>query len=201
MEDLIKDDATFEVYHNSEGAEILNENRVLMSYPSEKSSFQVFLGADGDYDLYFEGEDKTTDTKTGTDTTGTKPKYDPEKIAQGITASAGALGSVASTIQAFKGDGSKPKSAKRQLKDVCGRKPLLKKKRAEYDKCVVNYNAGNVQRMAQQQQETASTTTQAETTPTPDNKKRNLIIGVVVVGLLVTAFVGYKKGWFGSKAG
>ena len=30
MEDLIKDDATFEVYHNSEGAEILNENRVLM---------------------------------------------------------------------------------------------------------------------------------------------------------------------------
>ena len=55
--------------------------------------------------------------------------------------------------------------------------------------------------MAQQTQETAPTTTQAETTPTPDNKKRNIIIGVVVVGLLVTAFVGYKKGWFGSKAG
>jgi hypothetical protein len=46
MEDLIKNDATFEVFANSEGAELLN-NRVLLSYPSEKSSFDVFLGADG----------------------------------------------------------------------------------------------------------------------------------------------------------
>jgi len=193
MENLISNDSSFEVYHNSEGAEILNQNRVLMDYPSEKSSFQVFLGADGDYDLYFEGEDKTG-------TSEPKPKYDPEKIAQGVTATAGAISSIGSTIQAFKGDGTKPKSARKQLKDVCGRKPTLKKNRATYDNCVANYNAGNVgQRMAQQTQETAPT--QTEGTPPTDNKKRNMIIGVIVVGLLVTAFVGYKKGWFGKKAG
>jgi predicted nucleic acid-binding Zn ribbon protein len=27
-------------------------------------------------------------------------------------------------------------------------------------------------------------------------RRRNIIIGVVVVGLVVTAIVGYKKGWF-----
>jgi hypothetical protein len=29
-------------------------------------------------------------------------------------------------------------------------------------------------------------------------RRRNIIIGVVVVGVLVTAFIGYKKGWFGK---
>jgi hypothetical protein len=187
MEDLIKNDATFELYHNSEGAEILN-NRTLTTYPSEKSSFQVFLG--------FEGEE----TKPKTDTTKTKPTYDPEKIAQGVTATAGAISSVGSTIQAFKGDGTKAPSRRKQLKDVCGRKPVLKKNRGTYDKCVADYNAGKVggsTRMA----EPPPTETKTEETPPTDNKKRNIIIGVVVVGVLVTAFIGYKKGWFGKKAG
>ena len=55
MEDLIKNDATFELFANSEGSRLL-DNRVLLSYPSEKSSFDVFLGADGDYS-YFVPED------------------------------------------------------------------------------------------------------------------------------------------------
>jgi hypothetical protein len=29
-------------------------------------------------------------------------------------------------------------------------------------------------------------------------RKRNIIIGVVAVGLIVTAYFGYKKGWFGK---
>jgi hypothetical protein len=43
MENLINDNS-FEVYHNSEGAKILSWDRTLMQYPSEKSSFDVFLG-------------------------------------------------------------------------------------------------------------------------------------------------------------
>jgi len=188
MEDLIKNDATFEVYHNSEGGQLLN-NRVLLSYPSEKSSFDVFLG--------FNGEPTTTDPKTETKT---KPTIDPEKVAGAITSGASALGSVVATVQAFKGDGTKAPSRRKALKEVCGRKPLSKKKRGEYDKCVADYNAGKVggsTRMA----EPPPTETKTEETPPTDNKKRNIIIGVVVVAVIVTAFVGYKKGWFGKKAG
>jgi hypothetical protein len=190
MEDLIKNDATFEVYHNSEGAELLN-NRVLLSYPSEKSSFDVFLG--------FQGEDTPATTDAGT--TATKPKYDPEKIAQGVTATAGAISSIGSTIQAFKGDGTKAPSRRKQLKDVCGKKPLLKKNRGTYDKCVADYNAGKVggATSTKAPETTPTATTTEETPPTNNNKK--IIIGVVVVAVLVTAFVGYKKGWFGKKAG
>lgn len=183
MEDLIKNDSTFELYHNSEGAEILN-NRVLLSYPSEKSSFDVFLG--------FQGEDKPATTDT--DTTATKPKFDSEKIAQGITAGATALGSVVGTVQALKGDGTKAPSRRKSLKEVCGRKPLLKKKReGEYNQCVANFNAGNIPR-------TQTTGDDTPPPPPPTDNKNKIIIGVVVVAVLVTAFVGYKKGWFGKKA-
>ena len=29
-------------------------------------------------------------------------------------------------------------------------------------------------------------------------RRRNIIIGVVAVAVVVTAFIGYKKGWFGK---
>jgi hypothetical protein len=188
MEDLIKNDATFEVFANSEGAELL-DNRVLLSYPSEKSSFDVFLGVNG----YSNFEETTPPADAE------KRSVDPEKIAQGITATTGAISSVASTIQAFKGDGTKAPSRRKQLKEVCGNRPILKKNReGEYDKCVANYNAGKIGNV-----ETRTQTTSDNTPPPPppatDNKKRNIIIGVVVVGLLATAFIGYKKGWFGKQ--
>jgi hypothetical protein len=182
MEDLIKNDASFEVFANSEGAELL-ENRTLMSYPSEKSSYQVFLGVDG--------EEKKPDEK--------KTKIDPEKLAQGVTATASAISSVGSTIQAFKGDGSKPKSRRKELKDVCGRKPLLKKNRATYDKCVADYNAGKIGNVMPNNQRTSETPTETPPAEQPNNTKK-IVIGLVVVGVLVTAFIGYKKGWFAGKA-
>ena len=103
-------------------------------------------------------------------------------MAQGITAGATAVSSIGSTIQAFKGDGSKPKSKRKQLKDVCGRKPLLKKNRGEYDKCVANYNAGNVGASLDSKAPETTTATEEETKPTIDKKK--IIIGVVVVAFL-----------------
>lgn len=191
MEELIQNDATFEVYHNSEGGQLLN-NRVLLSYPSEKSSFDVFLG--------FEGEPTTTDPKTETKT---KPTIDPEKVAGAITSGASALGSVVATAQAFKGDGKKAPSRRKALKEVCGRKPTLKKNRGTYDKCVADYNAGKLGGSTSTKApdtDTNTNTTQDEQTPPPNNTKK-IIIGVVVVAVIVTAFVGYKKGWFGKKAG
>ena len=150
MEDLIRDDATFEVYHNSEGGQLLN-NRVLLSYPSERSSFQVDLGFDG-YSNFLPTIPLLTDEQLKalqqkeTEAKANKTKLDPEKVAGAITSGASALGSVVATAQAFKGDGTKAPSRRKALKEVCGRKPLSKKKQGStgYTKCVADYNAGKV---------------------------------------------------------
>ena len=43
MDDLLMNDSSFEVYSNSDGARILANNRLLLNYPDEKNSFDVFL--------------------------------------------------------------------------------------------------------------------------------------------------------------
>ena len=201
MEDLIRNDATFEVYHNSEGGQLLN-NRVLLSYPSERSSFQVDLGFEGHSNflptipLLTEEQLKALKEKEN------KPKLDPEKVAGAITSGASALGSVVATAQAFKGDGTKAPSRRKALKDVCGRKPLSKKKQQStgYAKCVADYNAGKLGGSTDTRTPDTNTNTNTDETPPPNNNKK-IIIGVVVVAVIVTAFIGYKKGWFGKKAG
>ena len=206
MEDLIKNDATFEVYHNSEGGQLLN-NRVLLSYPSERSSFQVDLGFDG-YSNFLPTIPLLTDEQLKAlqqkeKETKTKPKIDPEKVAGAITSGASALGSVVATAQAFKGDGTKAPSRRKALKEVCGRRPILKKNRkGTYDKCVADYNAGKVGGATNTRaSETNTNTNTDETPPPPKDNTKVIIIGVVVVAVIVTAFIGYKKGWFGKKAG
>lgn len=184
MEDLINNDIQFELFSNSSGAGMLD--RTLMSYPNEKTSFDVFLGTDGNMSDYSHFENEPTPTKSS---------YDPEKIATGITATAGAISAVGSTIQAFKGDGTKPKSQRKQLKEVCGRKPVLNKNRAKYDKCVADYNAGKTGGTS-----TPSVTETKSDIPPPPNNTKKIIIGLVVVGVVVTAIYGYKKGWFSKKA-
>lgn len=172
MEDLLINDASYEVYASSEGAELL-ENRTLMDYPSEKSSFQVFLGFQGDKPK------------------GEKPKVDPQKISDAITSGAGAIGSVASTVQAFQNP------AKRELKDVCGRKPLLKKNiTQEYKDCVKKYYASKNQPPVTEKDNSQPSTPSIETNK---NKTRNIIIGVVAVGVVATVIIGFKQGWFGKK--
>ena len=204
MEDLIRNDATFEVYHNSEGGQLLN-NRVLLSYPSERSSFQVDLGFDGysnflpTIPLLTEEELKILQQKEE-EAKANKTKLDPEKVAGAVTSGASALGSVVATAQAFKGDGTKAPSRRKALKEVCGRKPLTKKKQEStgYTKCVADYNAGKIG--GSTNTKAPDTNTNTDETPPPNNNKK-IIIGVVVVAVIVTAFIGYKKGWFGKKAG
>lgn len=194
MEDLIKNDATFELFANSEGGRLL-DNRVLLSYPSERSSFQVDLGFDGDYSDFSPTVPIIVPVKE-------KRTYDPDKIVGAISSGASAIGSVASTVQAFKGDGTKPPSRRKALKEVCGRRPILKKKReGRYNTCVDDYNAGKIGNAGNK---APTGNAPSEPTPieeTPPNNKNKIIIGaVVVVALVVTAFIGYKKGWFGKKS-
>ena len=189
MENLLENDSTFELFTSSNDGNMFR-NRVLTTMPSEKSSFQVYLGFQGDED----------DKKTDEDADKNKPKreYDPEKIAQGVSATASAVSSIGSTVQAFKGDGTRPKSRRKQLKEVCGRKPIFGKQKKGYSKCVAEYNAGKI-----------GTQTNTKTAddmpppppPTPPKDNTKIIVGsVIVVAILVTAFIGYKKGWFGVKA-
>lgn len=214
MEDLLNNDSTFELFTNSSDSEILN--KTLMSYPSEKSSFDVFLGADGDdmFDYsYFEDteeqkrkaeEEQKRKAEEEAKKKSEERKFDADKVAEGVIAVGTAVSSVGTAVGAFKGDGKKTKSRKQQLKDVCGRKPLLKKNRVEYDKCVSDYNAGRIGGMVDTNQRGGGTEYRDDTKQSDDAKAKSdntkkIIIGLVVVAVVVTAFVGYKKGWFAKK--
>jgi hypothetical protein len=267
MENFFENDSSFELQSSLDGENLLN-NRVLTTYPSEKSSFQVFLGADGSGEIrekiksyrsellalrqkrdrlkqkqgngaeiralqipinklknkiaelvaqlgssgfdgdgdysYFEYVSLPI-TTVPEPPKGSGNKIDPEKLSGAITAGVGAIGAVASTVQAFKGDGT---SRRKQLKEVCGRRPILARKRESsgWNKCEQAYNANLLGG-------TRSTTTQNDTPPAPseaelkaiadaEKKARNtkIIIGsLIVVAVGVTAFIAYKKGLFSSK--
>jgi hypothetical protein len=105
-------------------------------------------------------------------------------------------------VQALKGDGTKAPKRRKLLKEACGNKPLFgKDKKKVYNDCVAQYNAGNVGGSNTKAPEISSNETPPETPPEKNNTTRNIIIGVVVLGVLATAFIGFKKGWFGKKAG
>lgn len=192
MENLISD-SSFEIYHNSEGYRMLNP-RILTTYPSEKSSFQVDLGFEGHSNF----EETEAEKKARLEAEANKPKFDPEKVAGAITSSAGAISSVGTTIQAFKGDGTKPPSRRKALKEVCGRRPILKKKReGTYDKCVADYNLSKnapVSKIPPTQN-----TTNDDKPNEGLSKTKKTIIGLVVVAVIVGAYIGYKKGLFSKK--
>lgn len=195
MEELITNDATFEVFANSEGGQLLN-NRTLLSYPSEKSSFQVDLGFDG----YSNFEETAEEKKQRLEQEAKDKKQ--QKFNDTFNAYATAISSGVTMVQALKGDGTKAPKRRKLLKESCGNKPLFgKDKKKVYNDCVAQYNAGNVGGSNTKAPQTDTSTTNEDTTPPPNNTTRNIIIGVVVLGVLVTAFVGYKKGWFGKKAG
>jgi hypothetical protein len=202
MENFFENDSSFEVQSNLDGEYLLN-NRVLTTYPSEKSSFQVFLGGDGSYS--FQGTD--ADKKASTAEAPQKRTIDPEKLSGAITAGVGAVGAVASTVQAFKGDGTKTPSRRKQLKEVCGRRPILARKREStgYNKCVASYNAnllGGTRSTTTQNDTSLSSEAELKAIADAEKKARNtkIIIGsLIVVAVGVTAFIAFKKGWFSSK--
>ena len=81
-------------------------------------------------------------------------------------------------------------------------KPLFgKDKKKVYNDCVAQYNAGNVGGSNTKAPNEGNDTPPPPPTEPTNNTTRNIIIGVVVLGVLATAFIGFKKGWFGKKAG
>jgi hypothetical protein len=75
---------------------------------------------------------------------------------------------------------------------------LKKKREGEYNKCVADYNAGKIG--TENTNRTADDMPPPPPTPPTNNNNKIIIGSVVVVAVLVTAFIGYKKGWFGAKA-
>lgn len=188
MENLISDNS-FEVYHNSEGSKILAMDRTLMEYPSEKSSFDVFMGF---VDENKDGkDDKTGKTKKQLDDEvkkkereeEVKKKEREEKLMQIASIGKDAIQTGQAVAGAVKG--FQPKS-KQDIKAVCGRKPLLKKNRPPYDKCVANYMASLNTGGDTSGGDTGGTkSTEAdEDKPKKDNTTTYVVIAVVGLALI-----------------
>lgn len=180
MEDLLIKDASFELFTNSSDADVLN--RTLMSYPSEKSSFQVYLGSDG-YSNFQPESDKEKEDK--------KRKFDAEKFAETVTQVGGAVGSVQTAIDAFKP--TDERSIK--IRELCGKKPIItasKDKKRIYNDCVAKVNESLI--------EASKTGNQNNSDGSPKKSNvfttKNIVIGLVVVGVITTTIIGFKKGWF-----
>jgi hypothetical protein len=199
MENLISDNS-FEVYHNSEGSKILAMDRTLMEYPSEKSSFDVFMGfTDENKDGK---DDKTGKTKKQLDEEEAKKKKQldeeeakkkerEEKFKEYASIGKDAIQTGQAVYGAVKS--FQPKS-KQDLKSVCGRKPLRKKNRPPYDKCVANYMAslntggdtGGGDTGGQKSGEIE------DEKPPKSNTTKYIIAGVIVLGL-IGGFIYLKK--------
>ena len=183
MENLFND-SSFEVYHNSEGAKILGWDRTLMQYPNEKNSFDVFMG------FTDENKDGKDDKSGKTQEEIAKEKADrEEKIKQYASIGKDVVQtgqSVAGAVKSFE------TKQKQDLKAVCGRKPILKKNRPPYDKCVENYMAS-----LSGGGDTGGDTGGKKSADITDEKPKSnttkyIIAGVIVLGL-IGGFIYLKK--------
>jgi hypothetical protein len=187
MENLFND-SSFEVYHNSEGAKILGWDRTLMQYPNEKNSFDVFMGfTDENKDGK---DDKSGKTQEEIAKEKEKEKAErEEKIKQYASIGKDVVQtgqSVAGAVKSFE------TKQKQDLKAVCGRKPILKKNRPPYDKCVENYMAS-----LSGGGDTGGDTGGKKSADITDEKPKSnttkyIIAGVIVLGL-IGGFIYLKK--------
>lgn len=189
MEDLLLNDPSFEVYSNSDGARILARNRVLMDYPSEKSSFDVFLSFT---DTNKDGkDDKTGKTKEEMDKEkDKKPFFSKETFSEeNIETGAKLVTSGVQTGQAVSGAvKSFQTQEKKAIKEKCGRKPLLKKNRKTYDACVQDY-MNSLGGGSTGGGDTGGDTGGKKSTMT-DEPKKNRTTTYVIIGVVAVAIIG-----------
>jgi len=181
MEDLNLVDDSFELWHNSEGERALY-NKIVKTYPSEDNMFDV---------LNFEGEENSSTEQKTTE----KQKLDLDKLGESIVTTAGAVGSVATTIQAFKGDGTK-KAQRLAVKDVCGKKPTAFSKKArkeEYKKCITDYQAKKMA-ILDAQTKNVPTTPPPPATNTGMSTTTKVLIGVGVLALIGGVIYFVRRG-------
>ena len=183
MHDIDIMDRSFEVYHNSEGSRNLF-----------KSSFD---GVEEIGKLPTRGvstiESNNQNEIVEKEPPSKKQKIDAQKVSDTLSSVGSAIGSVAVTVKAFQ-DPSKQatkqgkKDIKRNLIQVCGRKPLFKKNKAKYDKCVSDYNTKSTMPITS----TSSTDTSSENTP-PTNKNKMIYIGIGILAVGVIAYFVLKS--------
>jgi hypothetical protein len=185
MEDLLLNDASFEVYSNSDGARILARNRMLMDYPDEKNSFDVFLGFT---DTNNDGKDDTTGkTKEEMDKEKKpkKPIFTEENLQKGASLLTSGVQTGQSVVGAVK---SFQTQEKKSIKEKCGRKPLLKKNRKTYDACVQDYmnSLGGTNTPV----DAGANTGGEKFAPTDEPPKKNKTTTYVIIGVVAVALIG-----------
>jgi hypothetical protein len=198
MENLINDNS-FEVYHNSEGAKILGWDRTLMEYPSEKSSFDVFMGftdenKDGKDDKTGKTKKQLAEeeakTKKQLAEEEAKKKEREEKFKEYASIGKDAIQTgqaVAGAVKSFQ------TQQQQNIKAVCGRKPLRKKNRATYDQCVQNYMASLSGGGDTSGGDTGGKKSgEIEDEKPKSNTTKYIIAGVIVLGL-IGGFIYLKK--------
>jgi hypothetical protein len=156
--------------HNEVFSNMINDSRG-SSDISKQINFEIFSGQDG--------SEQESDEAV-------KRQQNTQRVSDTLTAVGGAVGSVVSAVQSFQDPSKKSgKEFKKQLKAVCGRRPVLKKKRGTYDACVKEFMQRNY-----------SPSTRSNTTPTPqfEEPKNNKVILYVGIGVavLVAGFIVYK---------
>jgi len=170
-------------------------------------TFELFEGG-GDFaesfSLFDDTKTEPTGTTATTETTETttkkeKKKIDSEKLNQTLTSLGGAVASGVTLYKAYENPQvAQMRASKKQqqleLREVCGRKPLLKKKQPEYNKCVENYNKGKAGGGA------PTSAGGGEGTPSASPQGMSTTTKVLIgVGVLVVGFFVYKK-FFKAKA-
>ena len=181
MEDLLINDPSFEVYSSSDGARILARNRVLMDYPDEKNSFDVFLGFT---DTNKDGKDDKTGKTKEEDEKDKKPIFTEENITKGaelVTSGVQTGQAVVGAVKSFQ------TNQKKAIKEKCGRKPIFKKNRATYDACVKDYM--NSLGGGDTGGDTGSDTGGKKSTMT-DEPKKNRTTTYVIIGVVAVALIG-----------
>jgi glucan-binding YG repeat protein len=128
-------------------------------------------------------ESGSRDIGDGSSGGSSKSKLTAEQIQQGVDIATQVGGAISQL----------PKNqAKQDLQTACGKKPLLKKNRATWDKCAVEYAKNKNQPTESQSQQTQST----NETPTDTDEKKfyqnPLFIGGVVLVVAVGGFFAYK---------
>jgi hypothetical protein len=165
-------------------------------------TFELFEGGGEFAESFslFENGTTTTTTTTPTEPTKEKKKIDTEKLTSTLTSIGGAVASGYTLAKAYENPQvaqmkAQKKQQKLELREVCGRKPLLKAKQGEYNKCVENYNKGKMGTPSTASGgggEVGGTTQQ----PQGMSMTTKVLIGV---GVAVVGFFVYKK-FFKAKA-
>jgi len=170
FEDLNINSSEWEVYHNSDGLLV----PIMDDYPSPKNTFDVWSGVD-------DGEKTPPPAST---TPAPKQGIDPNALAGALTTAV----SVGSQLYANRD------TSKRELKNVCGRRPLFKKNRGEYDKCKKEFYMGSGGFKSGGTQQTPMPTYTPPPPPRGMSTTAKVGIALGIVALGVGGYFLYKRG-------